>query len=144
MNAILTTLVNALDQSPHGHVICDEAGKVIWVNQAFTEMCGYILPEIIGKKPGSFLQGSATSPDDMEKLRTAIQLRKPCEVQILNYHKLGHTYWVNIALHYISENNDHPGFFIAIEKDITQMIASENELRREVVDLYNCVLSFSP
>src|SRR5688572_20794536 len=41
-------------------VVTSPEGLVEWVNPAFTEMCGYTLDELRGRKLGPLLQGAAT------------------------------------------------------------------------------------
>ena len=42
-------------------ILTDEKKSIIWVNDAFLTISGYSLFEVLGKKPGSILQGKNTS-----------------------------------------------------------------------------------
>jgi PAS domain S-box-containing protein len=143
MNPFLNTLSLAMTSAPYGLVLGDEAGKILWVNKAFTQICDYELDEISGKTPGSFLHGPETLPATKKILRDAVSLRKACQCEILNYRKNGEPYWVALDLHFVAETSAHPDFFIAVAKEISSTLRQESELRREVLNLYSCVLSLS-
>lgn len=77
-------------------VVTDAAGLVLSIDPAFTEMCGYSLEELRGKKPGDVLQGPATEQEIVEQFREAIREQVPFECTLTNYHKNGSTYRVHI------------------------------------------------
>lgn len=79
-------------------VSTDASGHILAINPSFTEMCGYRLQDLIGKKPGHVLQGPGTAPESVKKLRDAVNSGLSCEVEMLNYHKNGTPYWVHIQL----------------------------------------------
>lgn len=59
-DADLSTLAQIFARTPNGVVITDATGRVEWVNDAFTRISGYSLPEVVGRTPGSVLQGPET------------------------------------------------------------------------------------
>jgi PAS domain S-box-containing protein len=79
-------------------IITDPDGRIEWVNENFSKVCGYTLPELRGKKPGRILQGPSSDPIAEQQLHEAIQTAKPCECTILNYKKDGTPYTVKISL----------------------------------------------
>ena len=56
----------------------DAEGRITEINPAFSSLCGYQFEEIRGRKPGSLLQGPATTPESILALREAIRDRKKC------------------------------------------------------------------
>ncbi|MFN7561215.1 MAG: hypothetical protein ACK5TH_05510, partial [Prosthecobacter sp.] len=50
----------SMEFSAEGRVLCDPDGRVQWVNDAFTAMCGHRLTELRAKTPGPSLQGRDT------------------------------------------------------------------------------------
>ena len=110
-------------------VITDAQGLIEWVNEGFVRITGYALDEVIGRKPGSILQGPDTDPDTNQRMRENIDRVEPFQEVILNYHKSGEAYWTEINCNPIfDENGAHSGF-IAIESDVTSRVASEEKLR---------------
>jgi len=76
----------------------DAEGRITEINPAFSGLCGYQFEETRGRKPGSLLQGPATTPESILALKEAIRNRKKCCVEMLNYHKDHTTYRVQIDL----------------------------------------------
>jgi PAS domain S-box-containing protein len=82
----------------HPITVADGRELVRWVSPAFTEMCGYTLDELRGRKIGDVLRGPKTDPDAVERLRHAIRSRQPATERLVNYHKNGRAYLVEIKL----------------------------------------------
>lgn len=115
-------------------VITNAAGEVEWVNEAFTRMTGYELDEVLGLKPGSFLQGEDTDPEAVANMHERLAEQKGFEVEALNYTKNNEPFWANILCQPIEEE-DEPLRFIAMQRDITRRKATElllAESRREL------------
>lgn len=114
------------EESSFGHlakeresiVVTDKDGVVEWVNATFTEMCGYSLEEVRGKKLGPFLQGRHTDPQAIVNMRHAIQNRRHITQEVLNYHKNGTPYWVTLTISPVMDCENHVRSFIAIEREI--------------------------
>ncbi|WPZ32370.1 ATP-binding protein [Thalassobaculum sp. OXR-137] len=99
-------------------VITDGDGRIEWVNEGFTRTTGYTLEEALGRTPGALLQGPETDPATVQKMHDAIGRGEAFDVEILNYHKDGSPYWVEISCQAIQDPGK-PKKFIAIENDIT-------------------------
>jgi len=91
-------------------VFSDEAGLIHWVNPAFTQLCGYTLAEVHGLRAGSFLRGPESEPEAMDSLGNALRQRTPALRRIVNYHKSGKPYRVEIDLRPVSKG------FVALER----------------------------
>lgn len=102
-SALLRERVLALADPRHARVVTDKKGAILSVSKGFTELCGYTLSEIRGKKPGSFLQGPGTDLQAVRRFREAIAAAEPCTVELLNYHKCGTPYWVRVEMKPIFE-----------------------------------------
>jgi PAS domain S-box-containing protein len=94
---IFEAVLDRISQEP-ARVRTDANGHVVDINPAFSGLCGYTFEEIRGRKPGSLLQGAATTEDSILALRNAIRSRKSCSVEMVNYHKNQSTYRVQIEL----------------------------------------------
>lgn len=108
-----------VEESPYPFMVTDLEGRVIWMNDAFTDMCGYRLDELKGRKAGHVLQGKETCPQSVGRLRTAIEEGKSCAVELINYHKNGSSYRVEINLKPIFDDEGDLAFFFAVERDLT-------------------------
>lgn len=101
-------------------IVTTAEGHIEWVNDGFVRLTEYSLDEIVGRKPGSFLQGPATDAATVETMRTAIRERRSFRVEIVNYSKSGRMYWLAIDAQPVMDASGACRRFIAIERDITQ------------------------
>jgi PAS domain S-box-containing protein len=54
-------------------VITDEKGRLEWANSVLKKFSGYTKDELVGKKPGSVLQGAETDPETVAYLSNQIE-----------------------------------------------------------------------
>ena len=111
-------------------IITDVNGLIEWVNDGFTRISGYALDEVIGKKPGSFLQGPDTDPLTVEFMRQQLARGEGFKTEILNYAKDGRRYWLGIEVQPIYDSGGELRNFMAIESDITARKQVEQELQQ--------------
>jgi len=102
--------------------------RILFVNEAFTEMTGYSAEEAIGQCP-RFLQGPDTSKEELRRLRTALVEQEDCQVELLNYHKNGTAYWVEMSIVPVTSVHGACTHFISVERDITERKYNEGLLR---------------
>lgn len=102
-----------------GVVITDVDGRVEWVNEGFTRMSGYATHELLGRRPGELLQGPDTDPAAIATMRDAVREHRSFMVEILNYARDGHPYWVHIDCHPMRSADGRLEGFMALEIDIT-------------------------
>ena len=114
----------AQQTAPDGFVMSGPDGLVQWVNPAFTEMCGYSLDELRGKKLGPILQGEKTDREAAARMRRAVHEYRPCSETILNYHKNGTPYWVEVAITPILDDAGQPLWLVARERELKERVAA--------------------
>ena len=112
------------EANPEAFVMTGPDGLVQWVNPAFTQMCGYTLEELRGRKLGPVLQGERTDRATAERMRSAVHEYRPCRETILNYHKNGTPYWVEIAITPIFDEAGQPIWLVAREREVTDRVAA--------------------
>jgi len=110
-------------------LITDLDGAICWSNPAFTKMCLYSMPEIVGRRPGRFLTGPLTEPSARELLTRAIQERKSCQTRITNYKKDATPYVAQIYMEPIKNQLGETLGFIALEQDVTFIDKRESDIR---------------
>jgi PAS domain S-box-containing protein len=101
-----------------GVVMSGPDGLVRWICPNFSEMCGYSLQELRGRKLGPILQGAKTDQATVESMRKAVREFRPCKETIVNYHKSGRAYWVEIAITPIFDDLERPLWFVATEREL--------------------------
>jgi PAS domain S-box-containing protein len=105
-----------------GLVVSTPDGLVHWINPSFSEMCGYTLGELRGKKLGPILQGEKTDRATANRLRHAVHEHRPCREAILNYRKNGEPYWVEIAITPIPDAAGQPQWLVARERELADPV----------------------
>jgi PAS domain S-box-containing protein len=115
-------------------VVTDADGNFLWVNQAFEAMSGYTLADLVGQKPGAILQGRASDSAARAELSAARREGRATRVEIVNYHKSGRLYDVEIDMRPVCGPDGVITHFIATQREITLRRQRENdlEMRRDL------------
>ena len=109
-------------------VITDAQGYIEWVNEAFTEISEFGLEEVVGRKPGSFLQGKDTDSYTVQFMAKKIAAAEGFITEILNYTKSGEPYWLKIEIQPVFDEYQTLTNFIAIGSNITEEKRIQKEL----------------
>ncbi len=110
-------------------IITNPNQEIEWVNRSFEQVTGYTLPEVLGKKPSSFLQGPDTDKAINGMVKENLQKKLPTRFEIINYDKKGQRYWLDIEIQPVFDSQGILCNYIAIESDITLQKLAENALR---------------
>lgn len=106
----------AQEKEPESLVVTDPLGRIVWVNAAFTALCGYAFEELQGRKPGELLQGPETDPETVQRIRAAVRARRSCREQLVNYHKDGSRYRAEVRISPFLDDEARPVWFVARER----------------------------
>ena len=109
-------------------VVTDSQGRIEWVNEGFGRITGYTLDEVIGKTPGSILQGAATDPSEVRRLREAIHRGETVRGELVNYSKTGRAYTIEMEVAPLHDAAGAINGYMAIETDVTARRDSERRL----------------
>jgi PAS domain S-box-containing protein len=99
---------------------------VVYVNEAFTQISGYSAEEIVGKSP-RILQNEFTKRETLDEMKRALSEGKPFKGELLNVHKNGKNYWLDISIVPIKNAAGVVTHFAAIERDITEKKEKDNK-----------------
>lgn len=141
-NAMLAKLAQETDNAV---IITDENQNITWVNRSFEKISGYSFEEVIGKRPGKFLQGTHSNSDVVKRMRDSIANGHGFSEELVNYHKDGTPYWLKINCQPLYRDGQLTGF-MALESDITDQKEAElqitnlNRLQKAVLDSANLML----
>ena len=91
---------------------------IVFVNGAFSKLTGYNHDEIIGRNC-RFLQGPETEPNDVAKIRDAIERRVPIEIELLNHKKNGELFWNRLLISPVFDRDGALTYFFASQFDVT-------------------------
>lgn len=127
----LSKLSKIASQTHNAVIITDIEGRTEWVNTAFTNITGYTHDEAIGHTPGELLQGPDTDPHTVSIMHRALKAHKAFHVKVINYHKNGQPYWVDVRCNPMLDAEGAVQGFIAIELDVTESHKAHLMLRRQ-------------
>lgn len=122
-------LALALDQSFNAvlmtDAISDKGGhRIVYVNAAFCRMTGYNEVELLGRNP-RMLQGPATNPDVIERLRECLREGTYFHGSTVNYRKDGRPYTVEWNISPVRNPKGEITHFISVQQDISSLMASQ-------------------
>lgn len=120
---------NAVENTGSAVVITDATGIIEYANNRFTEITGYRLSEIIGKRPG-FLRSEYTCSDTYKTLWSTITSHQKWHGTLRNKRKNGTTYW---SLQNISPIHDELGNiinFVSVSEDISQIKEHDQQMEK--------------
>ena len=100
-------------------VVTDRKGLIEWVNDGCVRLTGWTMAELIGKTPGSVLQGPETNPDTVEYMRSQLAKGEGFKTEIINYSKTGRKYWISTEVQPIRDDSGNIINFMAIQSDVT-------------------------
>lgn len=140
LNSMLTSLRDAekisrrlslaAAKTNNGFLITGTDGRIEWFNEGFVRLTGYTLEECIGKKPGDFLQGKDTDPRTVDVMKAGLASQTGFNVEVINYHRNGRAYWVNIDTQPMHDDSGTLTGFMAIETDVTERVEADRALRK--------------
>jgi PAS domain S-box-containing protein len=133
LNLLLSVVLNTKDAVliTDAESLDEPFPRIVFVNESFVKMSGYSREEILGRSP-RFLQGPETDRIQLDHIRENLQLGIAVEVELINYHKDGSKFWVEINIVPVFDHNQQITHFISIQRDITRRKTNEiNSLRQE-------------
>ena len=113
-------------------MITNKQDTVEWVNQAFSNITGYDLEEVIYKKPESFLRGPKTDKHKARKLNETVKLHgKPYVGELLNYTKTGEEIWLSMTVTPIFDDTGSISNYVTIGNDISEKKLIEKKINEQ-------------
>ncbi|MDB2407434.1 PAS domain S-box protein [Jannaschia sp.] len=142
----LQLLSMVTDQTANSVVIADERGRIEYVNQGFTDLTGYILEEVRGRKPGDILQGPGTDGDTVARIRATLLEKRPFYEEILNYSRNGKPYWISLSINPILGDAGQVVRFVSIQTDIDASKRGNLDFSRrfEAINATSAVAEWAP
>ena len=124
------TIVSALNTLPVSVAIADAKHAdlpLIYVNAAFEALTGYQAEEILGRNC-RFLQGADTDQAELQVLRRALREHKPMRMTLRNYRKDGESFWNELSINPLFDEDGELLYFMAVARDATREARLSDEL----------------
>ncbi len=119
------------DHTDNFVLITDAEGKARWANRAFCQFTGYALDDVLGRKPGSLLQGPQTDAVEVRRIGAELRLQRSFRSEVLNYTRSGRPYWVTMHVTPIFDAEARLRSFISVQADSTQWRELNAQMLRE-------------
>jgi len=125
-NLMKRMLENAMEHSFHGIMItrAEPGYPIVYVNDAFTQMTGYSVEEMIGKSP-AILQGPRTDRAVLDRLNQALSEGRLFHGEAINYRKDGSEFVMEWKIVPIKNDKEVTSHYLALQQDVTKFKQSE-------------------
>lgn len=108
--------------------IIDREGCIIWVNERFSELSGYTLDEVIGKRTQDILFGPETDLLLAKEIDEKIKNAENISTEQVIYSKEGKPYWIQMDISPVEDKDNLLKGFIVFESDITNRKIYEKKI----------------
>ena len=129
----LQQLQQAIDNASVAITLADptrEDNPLVYVNDAFEELTGYLPEETLGRNC-RYLQGESTDPEKTDALREAIDSEESISVELRNYRKDDTEFWNRLTVTPIYDDEGNLVRYLGTQEDVTERKERERELRAE-------------
>lgn len=126
-NKELEKLFISTQKTDNSIIIADINGEIEWVNEGFSRMYGYSLPEFIEEK-GLTLVSASSYPKIKETLKKIILTKKSISYNTKRNNKSNQSIWMRTTITPIIDENGEIYKLVAIDSDITKLKEAEEEI----------------
>ncbi|MFC7209260.1 PAS domain S-box protein [Natronoarchaeum sp. GCM10025321] len=133
---VLTRNTRAMDEAPIGITLTDPSqadNPLIYVNDRFQELTGYSDAEVLGRNC-RFLQGEATDPELVARMREAVDNEDSVSVELRNYRKDGTEFWNRVSIAPVRDDDGSVVNYVGFQQDISDQRRRDRALR-EMYDI---------
>ena len=134
--------VEAVEQAPMAISITDKKANILYVNEAFSKVTGYLSADILGQNE-STLSDKSTPRHVYYDLWHTISSKKTWRGTLCNRHKFGHRYLADLTIAPMLNEQGTITHFIGMHRDITQVYESEKKVINQKL-LIESVINSSP
>ncbi|WP_264563623.1 sensor histidine kinase [Flavobacterium sp. N3904] len=127
-------------------LIADAQGLSIWANNAYLELTGLTMEQIVGHKAGYLSKGKKTDKITTDRMREAILAKQSFNTTILNYNQKKEEYWFELNITPVFDSENNLLNFVGVGRDVTLRKEKEIELKRLLdltIDQNNRLFNFS-
>lgn len=130
----LKKLYTAIEQTHTSVVITNVEGNIEFVNNAFLQVTGYTMQEVIGQNP-RVLKSGDTSQETYLDLWNTLIAQKTWQGVLCNKKKDGELFWESATISPVLNEEGITTNYVAVKEDITSKIHEEEERRLLIEEL---------
>lgn len=123
----ITTLSQALEQSPVSVILTDTEGNIEYVNGTFERISGYSAEEVLGQST-RMLKSGHTPAGKYQQLWESLARGEPWEGEFQNKTKHGEIFWEYAHIAPVKNSLGEVRHYLAVKQDITQQKAQEERI----------------
>lgn len=132
----------AIEKSPSMVVITNINGEFLYVNPKFSEVTGYDIDDIRGKKT-SLMKSGELSTEYYKQMWTALLEGKEWKGEFHNKKKDGTLYWISSSISSVKDESGNILRFIAVQEEITVIKEAQQKIT-ELMNSQNVILEAIP
>jgi len=121
-------LALAAQRTGNGVVFTDREHRIVWVNEGFSRLLGYELDEVAGRAPGEALGSQRTPAATLERLRLAIETRRPVKLPVCNRRKDGAEVWIELDVQPLFDEHRELTGYVEVLADITDQVLQREHM----------------
>ncbi|MDQ8202455.1 ATP-binding protein [Pelagicoccus sp. SDUM812003] len=125
--AFATPLVDACRGADLGLFLCDEEGRVLWVNGATEELTGRPFQDLAKRAKLDFLNHALNDPLDHMRLNAALDKRHATQLTLACQRADGETRWVSLSLKPLQGSTPSDARFFGVLIDSTETRNAQTE-----------------
>lgn len=138
----LSLFVASVEQAPIAISITDKKANILYINNAFTQVTGYMAAEILGQNE-SKLSDKCTPRQVYYDLWHTISRKQVWHGQLVNRRKLGQRYLADLTIAPMLDEQGAISHYIGMHRDVTQAHYAEQQVNNQK-QLIESVLNASP
>jgi len=114
--------------------------RIVYCNAAFTKTTGYTEAEMLGRTP-RVLQSPKVDRPTLDRLRRSLERWEPVEVELLNVHKDGTEFWVELSIVPVADERGWFTHWVSVQRDVShRKHAEEIATRARIAEVENRAL----
>ena len=141
-NLPLALFVKAVEQAPVAISITDKKANILYINEAFTQVTGYVSDEILGQNE-SKLSDKSTPRQVYYDLWHTISRKQVWHGQLVNRRKQGQRYLADLTIAPMLDEQGTISHYIGMHRDVSQTHLAEQQLANQK-QLIESVINASP